>query len=731
MPFAFRPCGAFHPLTRAIRGCLGLGAAGGLLFSPLAMAQPQASDASPAAELETVTVEAEALSIITDGSPQYRVPLTSTATRLDLTPRETPQSVSTVTQAQIDDFSLDTINDVLESTPGVTVERLETDRTYYSARGFEISNFQVDGLRVPMPYNNVHGDIDTAVYDRVEVVRGATGLMSGSGNPAATVNFVRKRPTYVPQASVSANVGTWDQHRLEADVAGPLDAEGRVRGRLVAVGMDSNSYLDRLDRQRGLLYGVVEADLSDTTLLTLGHTWQDNATDGNMWGALPLYDSAGTPTDYDRSTSPAPTWSYWDVQTQRSFAEVQQALGDDWTLKGTLTHLDMTSDAQLLYIWGVPDAATGSVDSSQLFVSQYDRHLEQWVADVHAKGDVDAFGRTHQLVLGSDWSESRNQQESRYPEAELTQGLPPLGEWDGRYPEPDAWVAYPTTVGDATVRERSFYGATKLDLAERWTAVAGARLSWANTAGEQYGIDQETNVDHELTPYAGLIYDVSEWASLYASYTDIFDPQTESDRDGDFLDPVEGESYEVGVKAEMFNGGADASLALFRTEQDNVALPAGTRPDGTAFYTGGDGITSEGVELTLAGELAPGWQASLGYTYLEVENAEGEATNTYIPRHLVRATTSYRPAAMDALKVGARLRWQDAIDRERDFADGKTRQEAYALVDLMASYDFSDSLTGSLNVNNVTDETYLTSLKWDQAFYGAPRHVMANLTWRY
>lgn len=234
-----------------------------------------------------------------------------------------------------------------------------------------------------------------------------------------------------------------------------------------------------------------------------------------------------------------------------------------------------------------------------------------------------------------------------------------------------------------------------------------------------------------LTPYGGLIYDVTDRASLYASVTEIFQPQTAIDRNGDYLDPVDGISQEVGLKAEVFDGGADASLALFRTEQDNVAQPAGTRSDGIAFYTGGDGITSEGVEATLAGELAPGWQASVGYTYLEVEDAEGEATNTYIPRHLVRATTSYRPAALDALKVGARVRWQDDIERDRDLADDKSRQAAYALVDLMASYDFSDNLTGSLNVNNVTDETYLTSLKWDQAFHGAPRSVMANLTWRF
>ncbi|MYL23536.1 TonB-dependent siderophore receptor [Halomonas alkaliantarctica] len=722
-----RPVTGLNPLTFAIRQAFGLTAVSAFcILAPAALAQTS-SEEGDAAELDTVTVQAEALSVVTEGTESYRTPLTSTATRLDLTPRETPQSVSTVTRAQMDDFQLDTINDVLESTPGVTVERLETDRTYYTARGFEISNFQVDGLRVPMPYNNVHGDMDTAIYDRIEVVRGATGLMSGSGNPAATVNFIRKRPTFEPQASISATLGSWDQRRLDVDVSGPLDSEGRVRGRLVASGLDTDSYLDRLHRERGLLYGVIEADLTDSTLLTLGHTWQDNNTDSNMWGALPLYDTAGNPTDYDRSTSPAPDWSYWDVETRRSFIELQQRLGDNWSLKGTVTHLDMLSDSQLLYIGTVPDASTGRIPSSSLWISKYDRHLEQWVVDLHAKGDIEAFGRNHQLVLGTDWSQSRNQQSSLYDAS--SQDLPPLDEWDGDYPDPS--FGDPDFVNDATIKERSVYGAAKLDLADRWTGVAGTRVSWYDAYGEQYGASQATESNGVVTPYAGLIYDVTENASLYASYTEIFSPQTETDRSGQYLDPIDGKAQEVGIKADMFNGGADASFAVFRTEQDNVAQPDGTLPDGTFVYTGGDGITSEGFEATLAGEIATGWQASVGYTYLEVEDADGNDANTYIPRNMVRASTSYRPAAMDQLQVGARLRWQDDIEQARTSAGGKSHQDAYALVDLMASYDFSDSLTGSLNINNVTDEKYLTSLKWDQSFYGAPRHFMANLTWKY
>jgi outer membrane receptor for ferric coprogen and ferric-rhodotorulic acid len=108
----------------------------------------------------------------------------------------------------MEDFRLDTINDVLANT-GVTVEKVETNRTYYTARGFDITNFQMDGIGVPMTYSLQYGDIDMAMFDRVEIVRGANGLSSSTGNPSATVNFIRKRPTDDFQASAGLTIGSW------------------------------------------------------------------------------------------------------------------------------------------------------------------------------------------------------------------------------------------------------------------------------------------------------------------------------------------------------------------------------------------------------------------------------------------------------------------------------------------------------------------------------------------
>ncbi len=142
--------------------------------------------------LTEVTVRATPQTDTTsEKSGSYTVKSTATATRLDTSLRETPQSISVVTRAQMDDFHLTTINDVLDFTTGIKVERAETDRIYYTSRGSDVTNFQIDGIGAPMAEGLTFGELDTAIYDRIEVLRGANGLLSGTGNPSATVNFIR------------------------------------------------------------------------------------------------------------------------------------------------------------------------------------------------------------------------------------------------------------------------------------------------------------------------------------------------------------------------------------------------------------------------------------------------------------------------------------------------------------------------------------------------------------
>lgn len=711
------------------RNKLALGAALAMMGMGTAWAAEETAGTDASSEpvmLDTVEVAGQdvAASAVTENRDSYTTESMSSATRLDLSVRETPQSVSVVTRTQMDDFGLVSINEVLDSVTGVVVERVETDRTYYTARGFDITNFQVDGIGLPLTYGNVEGELDTAIYDRIEVVRGANGLMAGAGNPSATINQVRKRPTAEARSSVAGTVGSWDQRRIDADVSDVLTADGTVRGRIVAAKEDRESYLDRYALDKTVLYGVIEADLGEKTVATVGYSRQTSDADSPLWGALPLYYTDGTPTDYDVSTSTAADWAFWDSTDQRLFAEVKHELGGGWNTTAVVSHGKIDGDAELFYVYGTPDPVT----ELGLFSWPSSYELEEVTNqfDVSAVGPFRLAGREHQLVVGFSWARAEVEDHSIQGDT-IGTALTGLDTWDGAYPRPN----FVTDGGGSDWRDtqEAVYAAARFSLADKLALIAGGRLSNWKSDGDSYGVDQTTAHDGVLTPYAGIVYDLDDVYSVYASYAETFAPQTETDINRNRLDPVESINYEAGIKGEFYQGRLNTAVTVFKTYETNVAEPAGTIPGSVdTYYRGVDGVTGRGFELEVAGEITPHWQASAGYTRLKIEDRDGNEAKTYTPKGLFKLATSYRLPGIEQLKVGAGLRWQDDIYIDQG-GGITTGQDAYALLDLMASYRINESWSATFNANNVTDEKYLTSLYWTQAYYGAPRSYALSVRW--
>ncbi|HEY0662198.1 MAG TPA: TonB-dependent siderophore receptor [Lysobacter sp.] len=677
--------------------------------------------AADATDLDAVVVTGER-------SSGYESGTTSGATRLDLSARETPQSVSVVTRSQMDDFGLDSINDALNATTGVNVEQVETDRTYYTARGFDITNFQRDGLGLPLPYGIQNGDIDTALYERIEVLRGANGLMSSTGNPSATVNFVRKRPGTELEGSARLTLGSWDSRRVDLDVSSPLSAAGTVRGRVVAAYQDNESYLDRYSRDKQVYYGVIEADLGPATTLTVGASHQKNKPRSPMWGALPLYYSDGTPTDYDVSTSTAADWSFWKSEDTRAFAELAHGFGNDWQLKAAFNYEDKQDDTQLFYIYGTPDRETG--EGLFAYPSDYDGRFEARFVDAYATGPLMLGGRPHDVVIGANWTRGTNQEVSWYGN-DVGTPLPDLGTWDGHYPKP-TFDAY-SDGASYDYRRESLYATVRWNLADRFKLITGANRSRVETRGISYGTPN-TVEETRTTPFAGAVFDLGTHYSLYGSYGEIFSQQAQTDIDNRLLGPVTGSNAEMGLKGEWLGGGINASFAVFRARQRNLAESAGfDTVAGRTYYAGVD-AESTGYEFDIAGRLAEHWQVAGGFTHLRLEDNGGNDTRTYVPRELLRLSTTVQVPQVQGLKLGASLKWQSDIHRDAVLANGEPvviRQDAYALLGLMARYDFAPSWNATLNVDNVTNEKYIPSLYWEQGFYGEPRNVSLSFGYRF
>lgn len=698
---------------------------------------PMKSD-SGAIDLAPTDITSNQLGNITEGTGSYTPGLIGTATRLVLSPRQTPQSVTVVTRQHMDDFALDNVDDVMRHTPGITVTAYDSDRSNYYARGFSINNFQYDGI--PSAVRNVGYSAgntlsDMAIYDRIEVLKGSPGLLVGAGSLGATINLIRKKPTADFQGHLSLGAGSWDKYRSEVDVSGPLTPTGNVRGRAVAAYQNQNSYLDRYSSKAEVYYGILEFDLSPDTLLTVGGDYQDNTPKGSTWsGSFPLINAEGDRNSVKRSFSNAADWSSWRQYTRTVFATLEQQLGDGWVTKVQLDHKLNGYDAQMGSIQGDTPAADGT---AYINGQRYRGETTSDSADAYITGPFSLFGGEHEVVLGGSISKAhwdgKGYWDVTFPGGnELN-----FFNWHGNVGKPYWGTAQ--QLSDDVIRQTGVYLATRLSVTDDLHFILGGRLV-------NYTLTGNTDTYREsgrLIPYAGAVYELSQNFSVYASYTDIFIPQDyyNLDRDRKLIDPDEGENYEVGIKGEFFDGRLNASLAYFQVKESNRPVSDddynNQRPTPSNYAFKGTDAETKGFELEMSGQLAKGWQMQAGFTHKIVRDDNDAKISTFEPENQLTLFTTYNlPGALDQWTVGGGGRWQSRawqdIWNSPHSEYEEFEQKPYWVVDLMTKYQITPALSATVNLNNVFDKYYYTNIGfYNSAVYGEPRNVMLTTRWNF
>lgn len=743
----------FAPFTRSMTFTLGLFS---VVLSPdlLAETDPEHVPAKPL-ELGSTSITAAGLGANTEHTGSYTTGSMNTATRLNLSIKETPQSISVITRQQMDDFNLNTLTEVLRQTTGVTVQHNDSERVTYSARGYGITNFQVD--RMLNTFGYMKTDADTIIYDRIEVVRGATGLTTGAGDPSATINMVRKRPTAQWQAFAGVKGGSHDDYYSYVDVGGPLAYEGRLRARTVLAYRDSQSFRDNYALQRAVGYGILEGDLTDDTVLAVGFDYQDKHVQGTSWGTVPYWNSQGGKAGLNRATNMAAHWSSWPLTDKTTFATLEHRLIGDWRLKAAYTHRQSDTDGKVYYGGsGFPDADRSGMTawaSRMVGTSRMD------VIDFNLAGSYSLLGREHELMMG--YGESEQRDTSPHQRNLIPQGYTIIEDWKhmgGIDKFADVTTGLKGEHGNKL--QKAGYLATRLSLTDRLHAVLGGRYGSYeienttpnyNDSNQLISTDQTRQTHNDMwTPYAGLLYDLTPEYTVYASYTDIFKPQDNRDANRKYLEPVVGSNYEVGLKASLLEERLNLATAYFWSTQDNVAeLDDSVAPDprtGEAFYkSGGKGNKVNGFEVELAGEVTPDWNLTAGYTYTHSVNGEDKRTNTGQPMNLLRVASTYRlPGEWRNLTVGGAVNWQSDF---YEFANrpvggrdangypiterAKITHQAYTVVNLMSRYKFDDHLSASVNVNNLFDKKYYERVGfYNGVYWGDPRSITLALDWK-
>lgn len=705
-----------------------------ILQSPLSFAE------APQAEITLAPVKVHSEKInTTEGSDSYTAESTTSATGLNLSLRETPQSVTVITRERMDDQAITTVFDALRNTTGVSVKAVDRGRSTISVRGFDVNNYQFDGVPTSLEYDN---NVNTAMFDRIEVVRGATGLLSGAGNPSAAVNLVRKHAnSKTLTGSFSAELGSWNQRSGTFDVTTPMNDSGSVRARLVANISKQDAFIDLESTKNSLFYGVIDADLTENTRLSLGASEQRDERDGVLWAGLPYWYSDGTHTDWSRSKTTAAKWNQWDVTTKTLFATLEHTFQNHWKVRANASRITADDEENMLWMWGDPDRDTGL--GMEAYPYHYVLNSKQTGLDVAATGPFTLLGREHEATVGATYNKLINPWDNSDPlSSDLSFPVGDFNNWDGSYPQmamgPRYNASKPTTTQSAT------YAAARLQLADPLKLIIGARLSnWKREQAAAAWTPEDYELSHNsvITPYVGAVYDLNKQTSAYASYTSIFNPQEYRDQNGKYLDPLEGNSYELGLKSELMNGFLNASAAIFRTEQDNFAIADGyvlSKPT-EAAYRAGEGVKVQGYELEATGELQPDWSISVGWTQYSAKDSDDEDVEVDHPRKLFKLFTKYTlPGEWRALSVGGGVNWEGTQPaRATNPVTGeeeKIGQSAYALVDLMAKYQLTQELSLQANLYNAFDKQYVSRNTgwWGGAYtYGEPRRFVVAMDYAF
>ena len=687
-----------------------------VVIAPSAPAQPQAADGG--------AQEQQLAAVVVTTRRENRVSTGATGLPMDI--RETPQTISVIDAEQMRDFGVTGTNEALALGTGINIEQYETNRATFNARGFEIQSTQIDGLGMTNDWGTVVGQMDTFMFEKIELIRGANGLLTGVGNASGTINYVRKRPRNENGGEVQLSAGSHGLRRGAVDYNRILSDDGSWAGRLVVAHEDKDSYLRSLHDKRTTIYGVVDGQIGNNGILTLGFTHQNHKQRSPMWGSLTLNYLDGRQAEFPRSSSTSQDWTYWNTRSNTAFIEYAHGLSSGWEVKTTYSKRRAVEATALLYAYapagGLNPDNTGLVGWPYRSQTTTDNDL----VDVNVNGAFNAFGREHTLIAGISHSRQKTSTDVyEFDDAYLFLPLPPFPYGGNVYPEPEWNPKTPSSSGEQKLTR--LYAATRLTLSDRLKAIVGVNAIRLQREGSSRYGSVVTATDYpdteEVSPYLGFTYDFTPNVLGYVSYSDIFQNQDQTDFDGNYLDPVKGVNYEAGVKADWLGKRLLTTFAVFHAEQKGLAVYAGMTPSSQYYYVPRD-VQSKGFEVEATGMITRDTRLSAGLTRLYMDGPDGSSTFEWVPRTTVNVKLDTRIAAVPGLRAGIGGRWQSDV-----YKRGGAKQDSYLVAHAFASYQLTDDATLRLNINNVFDKKYVGGLAYG-AIYGAPRSAMLTLEYK-
>jgi iron complex outermembrane recepter protein len=681
-----------------------------LSVTPKATAQTQADE-----EIEiVVTGERE------EGN--YAVPNSSVGTRTDAAIKDVPQSIQVIPQQVLKDQAANDINDALRNVAGVTPAP-----TFGSPniRGFS-STFLRDGISQSGAYG--FGIDYQSNVEQVEILRGPSSVLYGSGDPGGVINLTEKQPQAQPAYELGATIGNYDFYRGTLDFTGPLDREKTVLYRLNLDYENSGSFIDFVEREDFAIFPVLSFQLGKNTKFTLDSSYQrtiapstvisyfglplEGTIRSNILGDIPRSRFLGEP-DFDES-----------IRTEWSIGSlIEHEFSENWSLRNRFRYNFSDVEEQ-----GMTPLAAGELREDNRTL---DRSIN--VVDITDKTytlRTDLLGKfqtgiiEHDTLFGVELR--RVEGGGKYENGE---SVFPIDVFNPDYGNFEVG-ALTTTLDDAFTEDRiGLYAQDLLSIGDKVKVLLGGRYDWQFSSSEDFLTQTSTEEDPAsgFAPRVGIVYQPIESVSIYSGWSRSFVPQSEQDREGNQFVPITGDQFEVGVKTDFLGNRLTSTLAVYQITRQNDFQ---TDPVDPNFQIQIGEQRSRGIELDLRGELSPGLNLIASYAYTDTEitedttGLEGNQLGN-VPQHSgnIWAVYEFQKGSLQGLGLGAGVFILGARqgDNQNTF-ELSTNTLTNALI-----YYRRDSWRAQLNFENLFDEDYFLGTE-NAVIPGEPFTVRGQLS---
>lgn len=679
--------------------------------------------------------EADEKVVVTGYDYGYKADTNTTAMRMEMTQLETPGQVSVIDEQLIDEQRASTLGEVLKNDASVSAGSKSTNRERFNLRGFTLdsgSSYLRDGVQHWSHYRQ-----PIELLERVEVLKGPAGLLYGESTPGGLINMIAKKPTYETQVSVSQDIGSNNYTRTVADVSGSLNKAQTLRARAILSQENQQSWrthFDGTDVETERFVGglFVDYDINDDILLSAHYDRTQEL--GDLDNGSKIDTSTGKVID------PSIVNDQRFAQTDNDVANygvaVTAQLNDSWSVKTGINHQFYERQRT------EANNQVRSAGTNQYGYKVSDRH-DEWTFDtayVDFTGEFDALGVNHRLLVGANGLhyDYKRLYESGYACVNATEA-DAINECGNGFDKPsDISYRNDDSESHSESKHYGFYVQDLISVNEQWQVLAGTRFAHDKTTSSS-GKKQSYN---NVLPKLGLIYSLAENGSIYAVYSESFEPVGEiTDQDdvnfGQEQDAKKGTLYELGSKWELFDERLLLSGAFFQITQSNMQVTE----DFDTPVNGKDQITKQvgeqvhtGIELSATGYVIDSLSVSASTMLLDAEYKNDPQLEGKTPADVAEFTASVWSTYSFNNGTDVNLGIYHVGDRYTE-STNKFKKDAYTRVDMGVAhtikYDEKLDFVARFNVENLFDTDYLEGGSTSGVVVGEGRNYMATLQVKY